>query len=122
METAQSLESNFVESGRRAHIVWRLDGSHGGDPGHGVWIGPLSVLDGLDFAVWRSDSGLLHLERFAAGYRRENGISEITYRLPDPLGLRLKKRVWVPLDEPAVVTELLVENPTPAPIELPLFL
>src|SRR6476620_7070950 len=89
-----SLESYFVEAGRRAHVVWRLDGSYGGfrdvptaivnPPGggsEGVWIEPLRVVDGIDFAIWRPEAGLLRLERYAAAYHREHGISEITYRL-----------------------------------------
>lgn len=129
-----SLESYFVEAGRRAHVVWRLDGSYGGlrdasteivnPPGggsEGIWVEPLRVADGLDLAVWEPEAGLVRLERFATEYRREHGVSEISYRLPAAPGLAIAKQVWVPLDEPAVVVDLRLENAADRPVALELY-
>jgi hypothetical protein len=128
------FESYFVEAGRRAHVVWRLEGSFGGSrdasteiinpPGggtEGVWVEPLRVLDGLDFAVWQPDSGLLRLERCASAYRRKHGVSEISYRLPSFPSIALRKRVWVPLHEPAVIVDLQIDNRSVNQVSMLLF-
>ena len=116
---ASPLGGYFVEAGRRAHVVWRLDGSHGGQreasaeivnpPGggsEGVWVEPLRVADGLEFNLGTSYPSARPLERYASEYRRLSGASEIDYLLPSLPLVSIRKRVWTPLREPAVVVDL----------------
>jgi hypothetical protein len=113
----------FVEAGRRAHVVWCLDGSFSGErdrwteivnpPGggsEGVWIEPWRVADNVDFAVLLAEGAEAPLERFATQYRRHDGVSEIVSCLADYPDVVLGKRVWVPLYLPAVVVELVAAN------------
>ncbi|HET6486415.1 MAG TPA: NEW3 domain-containing protein [Spirochaetia bacterium] len=119
----RDLDNLFVESGRQAHVIWRLDGSFGGlravskeivnPPGggtEGIWAEPLRLADYVHFHVWDSSAGLTPLERNAKRYTRNLGSSEVFYQFGSHPYLSVLKTVWVPLERPAVIVELDVRN------------
>ncbi len=124
----QPLEAYFVEAGHRAHVIWALDGSFRGSrdasmdivnpPGggsEGIWVEPWRVADGIHLALRRGRDAFVRVEQFATGYQRTDGVSEIACRIPALPWLRISKRVWVPLDQPAVVVDLHLDNPGEEP-------
>ena len=130
----RDLDNLFVESGRRAHVIWRLDGSFGGlravskeivnPPGggtEGIWAEPLRLADFVHFHIWEASEGQQAVERNAKGYTRHVGLSEIEYRFGALPGLSALKRIWVPLASPAVVVELILRNELDREMPLRLF-
>ena len=119
----RSLDGLYVEAGRRAHIMGRLDGSYGGfrevskeivnPPGggtEGVWAEPLRLMDYVHFHIWDEHNGLASLERNCEQYVREVGYSRFIHRFASHPYLGVEKRVWVPRHRPAVVIELHLMN------------
>ena len=130
----RDLDNLFVESGRRAHVVWRLDGSFGGlravskeivnPPGggtEGIWAEPLRIADYVHFHVWDASAGVTPLERNAKRYSRTVGSSEVLYQFGSHPYLSVLKTVWVPLEQPAVVVEVDLRNESDVPRPLRLF-
>ncbi len=130
----RDLDNLFVESGRRAHVIWRLDGSFGGlravskeivnPPGggtEGIWAEPLRLADFVHFHVWEAENGLAAVERNAKRYSRHVGWSEILYEFGSHPWLRVRKTVWVPLKKPAIVVELTLFNQSDTERSLRLF-
>ena len=116
----------FVEAGRRAHVILRQDGTFSDErersteivnpPGggsEGIWIEPWRVADGLEVVLDEQP-----LEQLAIGYERQDGVSTIEHRIRQ--GLRLAKRIWVPMQLPAVVIELELRNDGREPVLLTL--
>ncbi len=131
---SRDLDNLFVEAGRRAHVIWRLDGSFGGlravskeivnPPGggtEGIWAEPLRLADFVHFHVWDAVEGLDSVERNAKSYTRHVGFSDIEYRFGARPGLAAFKRIWAPLDLPAVVVELALRNELDKGMDLRLF-
>ncbi|HID61163.1 MAG TPA: hypothetical protein EYP49_00225 [Anaerolineae bacterium] len=117
------LDGLYVEAGRRAHIVARLDGSYGGfrevskeivNPpgggGEGVWVEPLRLLDYVHFYIWDEQHGLASVERYCEQYVREVGYSRFVHRFASHPYLEVEKRVWVPRHHAAVVIGLILKN------------
>jgi len=119
----RDLDNLFAESGRQAHVVWRLDGSFGGlravsseivnPPGggtEGIWAEPLRLADYVHLHVWDKDGGLSNVERGAKRYTRRVGSSEIFSQFSAQPWLTLLKTIWVPLLGPAVVIDARLSN------------
>ena len=122
-EFKRNLYNFFAESGRRAHVLWRLEGSYGGlqevskeivNPpgggGEGIWVEPLKLMDYLHFYLWTEESGLISLESYPKDYIKRVGYSEILYQFSPIKYLDIVKRIWVPLDLEAVVIEIELIN------------
>jgi hypothetical protein len=131
---SRDLDNLFVESGRQAHVIWRLDGSYGGlravskeivnPPGggtEGIWAEPLRLADYVHFHLWDADCGLAAVERHAKRYTRTPGSSEIFYQFGTHPHLEARKTVWVPLRARAVVVELVLRNVSDRPRSFRLF-
>ena len=119
----QRLDGLFVEAGRRAHIMGRLDGGYGGfrevskeivnPPGggtEGVWVEPLHLLDYVHFFIWDKEHGLAALERHCEQYVREVGYSRFRYRFASHPYLEVERLVWVPRQHQAGVVGLTLKN------------
>ena len=128
------LDGLYVEAGRRAHIMGRLDGSYAGfrevskevvnPPGggsEGVWVEPLRLLDYVHFHVWDETHGLASLERCCEQYIREVGYSRFVHRFASHPYLKVEKHVWVPRHYEAVVIGLILTNESDQAQRLRLF-
>lgn len=119
----RDLDNLFVEAGRQAHVIWRLDGSFGGlravsteivnPPGggtEGIWAEPLRLADYVHLHVWDGGGGLTSVERNAKRHSRRVGWTDIDYEFGSHPYLKVRKTVWVPLQQPAVVIEATLTN------------
>jgi hypothetical protein len=119
----RDLDNLFAESGRQAHVVWRLDGSFGGlravsteivnPPGggtEGIWAEPLRLADYVHLHVSDTVGGVQPVERSAKRHSRRLGRTEITYELGAIPWLKIRKTVWVPRERPAVCLEIELRN------------
>lgn len=117
------LDGLFVEAGRRAHIMGRIDGSYGGfrelskeivnPPGggtEGVWVEPLRLADYVHFYIWDKEGGLAQVERHCEQYVREVGWSRFVHRFASHPSLAVEKRIWAPRHNEAVVIGLSLHN------------
>jgi hypothetical protein len=130
----RDLDNLFVESGRQAHVIWRLDGSFGGlravsteivnPPGggtEGIWAEPLRLADYVHLHVGDAAGGLAAVERNAKRHSRRVGWTDIDYEFGSHPYLKVRKTIWVPLQRPAVVVEARLENRSDQPRSLCLF-
>ncbi len=119
----RDLDNLFVEAGRQAHVIWRLDGSFGGlravsteivnPPGggtEGIWAEPLRLADYVHLHVWDAGGGLTAVERNARRHSRRVGWTDIDYEFGSHPYLKVRKSVWVPLQQPAAVVEATLTN------------
>jgi len=124
----------YAIAGKRVHAIWRIDGSFSGltnaerftyvnPPGggeEGIWDLPIKLADHVHAYVWDEEFGKEWVESKCIKFVSKPGYVEHLYFLPRHR-FSIKKTVFVPENEEALVLYLDVTNSTDKPRNLHIF-